>query len=377
MFWLWALFSLALQWPWLTLIVLASVVVFLNRTSIGVFDDPIRRWGRRRREGQLRRLVLENTHNDNARLELAQLLNDRGAFEDAMLMLRPALDRGETRVEAVFTMGAACLGAGYGSQGYQLLAQVPATFRMGEVDLVLGRSQLAQKSFAEAKSSFERFVQQRRGSVQGRVLLAQACDGLGQRSEAANHRAAAWHEYETSPRYVQRVERRWAWRIKPHRPAFFAVLAASAMAGLVWLAAQTPTTSYAPSVSTMPDQPGGWTRYQIPPLDDATLDRFFALSEQRQQAAQVLFEKGLAALPEVQHEQAELAKGNGFIPKEAENLSMVLISYYLVRRVDAERADRDFENAYGRESLEVARRHEKQFEPVLVSADKTRDRIFK
>ncbi|MGB8931680.1 MAG: hypothetical protein WCC48_10580, partial [Anaeromyxobacteraceae bacterium] len=96
-------------------------------------------------------------------------------------------------------------------------------FRMGELDLVLGRMRLTLGDAAGAREPLTRLVAARPGTVEGRYLLARVLDRLGDASGAARLRDEAWSEYVHVPRFRRREERRYAWRIRPWRPALVAL----------------------------------------------------------------------------------------------------------------------------------------------------------
>lgn len=90
-------------------------------------------------------------------------------------------------------------------------------------DLALGRARLKRKDYKGARAAFERAIQVRRGTVEGRVLLAQSLTGLGDEPAAALMRDQAWSEYVSAPTFQRRKERLWAWRARPSRPATWAI----------------------------------------------------------------------------------------------------------------------------------------------------------
>lgn len=198
----------------------------VDRFTLGLLPDPLRWLMRRRREGQLKRTLLGNPNDGRARLELAGLYVDRGAGKQAVEVLRPNLENGDDDVQTVFTMGAACMRAGYYDQGEKLLAhaqEMDPDFRLGEIDLVQGQGRLAKGDFAGAKAALEALVKHRRGTIHGRVLLARALEGLGDDASAALMKDEAWREYVSAPGFQRRKERLWAWRARPSRPATYAL----------------------------------------------------------------------------------------------------------------------------------------------------------
>lgn len=232
-----ALVSTYLQWIILSSLTgsplgsLVAILVFwalVDRFTLGVLPDPLKVFVRWQRERRLKHLLRLNPHDRRARLELGELLVARKANAQAVDMLKPVLEHGDDDPQTLFTMGAACLGAGYREQGEKLFAHLREQrpdFRQGELDLVLGHARLAAKDAAGAKEALERFLAVRKGSVEGRVLLARAQSALGDDASAALTKDAAWAEYEAAPTFQQRKERLWAWRARPSRPLLYAAIA--------------------------------------------------------------------------------------------------------------------------------------------------------
>jgi hypothetical protein len=95
---------------------------------------------------------------------------------------------------------------------------------MHAIDLELGRWRLDRGDAAKARVALERFLEHRRCSVEGQVLLSKALELLGEKETAAKRREIAWAEYASSPGFQQRVERKWAWRARPSRPITYGAL---------------------------------------------------------------------------------------------------------------------------------------------------------
>jgi tetratricopeptide (TPR) repeat protein len=148
-------------------------------------------------------------------------------------VLRPNVKAGDEDVHTAFTMGAALARSGFREQAERVLAAARAEdpgFRMGEIDLELGRMRLAGRDFAGAREALERVVALRPGTVEGRALLARALDGQGDGEAARRMRAEAWREYANLPRFQRRHERPFAWRLRPWRPVLLAVGVLAALA---------------------------------------------------------------------------------------------------------------------------------------------------
>lgn len=208
-------------------VALIAFWLVVDRFTLGFLPDPVRWVMRWRRVGQLQRTLLGNPHDGRARLELAQLYVERGRGQAAVEVLRPNFDTGADDIQSVFTMGEACLLAGYVDQGEKLLdhaEELNPEFRVGEIHLVRGRQRLARKDFPGAKAALESLVKARRGTITGRVMLAQAHAGLGDDATAALMKDEAWNEYVSAPGFQRRKERLWAWRARPSRPATYLLL---------------------------------------------------------------------------------------------------------------------------------------------------------
>lgn len=222
---------------------LVILVVFwwgIDRAAIGLLPDPVRVWRRWRRTSELRRALAVNPHDRRARLELASLLVERRGHTEAIEILKPNVAAGDHDAETLYVLGVACFGAGRAEQGEVFLGEAreaDANFRLGAVDLELGRWRLANGDARGAREALEKFCEKRTGTVEGRVLLARAIDATGDASGAKAMNERAWDEYVTLPGFKRREERLWAWRARPSRPiayaaAVIAVLAiVSAVAG--------------------------------------------------------------------------------------------------------------------------------------------------
>lgn len=207
-----------------------ALIVFwlvVDRFTLGFLPDPVRWVLKWRREGKLERMLVGNPHDGRARLELAQLLVERGKGKQAVDVLRPNFDNGADDIQSVFTMGEACLQAGYVEQGEKLLnhaEELSPDFRVGEIHLVRGRQRLARADFAGAKTALDALLKIRRGTIEGRMLMARAMAGLGDDGASALMKDEAWREYVSAPSFQRRKERLWAWRARPSRPATYLLI---------------------------------------------------------------------------------------------------------------------------------------------------------
>jgi tetratricopeptide (TPR) repeat protein len=229
----WMLLSWITGSPIGSLIVLALIWWLGDRATFRVLPDPIRlfkRWGR---IGSLRRDLSANPHDRRARLELSQLLLEMGRPRQAAEMLHPNIEAGDDDVHTAFTMGAALARGGEAERAERCLAiarERDPAFRMGEIDLELGRMRMRRGDSAGALDPLTKLVAARPGTVEGRYWLARALERQGDAAGAARVRDEAWREYAALPRFRRQHERPYAWRMRPWRPALVAVAVALAAA---------------------------------------------------------------------------------------------------------------------------------------------------
>ncbi|MGC4000367.1 MAG: hypothetical protein QM767_24165 [Anaeromyxobacter sp.] len=231
----WFLLSAITGSPVGSLAILAALWWLGDRYTFRVLPDPFRLLSRWRRAGQLRRTLAVNPHDRRARFELAELLLQSRQPAAAAEMLRPNVEAGDEDARTAFAMGAALGRSGRWEQAEAALAvahQADPRFRAGEIDLELGRQRLARGDAAAAREALERLLVERPGTVEGRWLLGQALQRLGDAAGARRVREQAWADYAALPRFHRRHERRWAWRIKPWRPLAVALLVAALVAGV-------------------------------------------------------------------------------------------------------------------------------------------------
>jgi len=241
---LWILLSFLTGSPITALVVVAALWFVSDRFTFRLIPDPFRLLRRWRRSAELGATIRTNPSDRRARFELAQLLLDLRRPSAALAVLRPNLEAGDDDVHTAFLYGALLARTGDHAQAERVLgiarAEEPG-YRLGEIDLELGRSRLAAGELVGAREALLRLVAARPGTVQGRWLLSQALVGLGDREGAARLRDEAWREYVALPRFKRPEERPYAWRARPARPIAIglAVLAAAALA-VAYLASWNP-----------------------------------------------------------------------------------------------------------------------------------------
>lgn len=224
---IWIVLSAVTGSPVLSALLLLAAWWLLDRATFRFFPSPVRVLRRWRRASQLQRELHTNPHDRRARLELAELWVDRRRYREAVELLRPNLEAGDDDSNTLFMMGLACLGAGHAEQGELLFKEALAVdprFRHGVIELERGRWRLRRGDVPGAREALERFCDIRKGTVEGRVLLAEALRRGGEAGKAALVREEAWREYVAAPRFQRNTERSWAWRAKPSRPLTYAAI---------------------------------------------------------------------------------------------------------------------------------------------------------
>ena len=216
---------------WLTGSPITAIVILLalwwlgDRATFRVLPDPLRGLGRRSRIASLRTTLAANPHDRRARLELANMLLDVRRPKEGAEVLLPNVEAGDDDVHTSFAMGAALARSGAWDGAERFLEAARArdpSFRMGEIDLELGRMRVRKGDAAGAVEPLRRLVAERPGTVEGRFWLARALALRGDAQGAAGARDEAWREYAALPRFRRQHERPFAWRIRPWRPALLA-----------------------------------------------------------------------------------------------------------------------------------------------------------
>jgi tetratricopeptide (TPR) repeat protein len=239
---LWLLLAWLTGSPLQALVIVLVIWWLSDRFTFRVLPDPVRHLRRWRRRASLESTLAANPHDRRARFELAQLLLDVRRPQRALDVLRPNLEAGDDDVHTAFLYGALLARTGQHAQAERILsiarAQEPG-YRLGEIDLELGRSRLAAGDLSGAREALERLVAARPGTVQGRYLLAKAVAGQDP-ALAARLRDHAWREYTALPRFRRAEERPFAWRIRPSRPIAIAAVVAVVLAVVAAIAASAP-----------------------------------------------------------------------------------------------------------------------------------------
>lgn len=207
--------------PVLAVLLVFAFIWVADRYTVGILPSPFRALKRWQRASHLERVLQSNPHDRRARYELADLWVGRGRYAAAAAVLKPNLEAGDEDVATLYLLGVAYLGAGEAARGELLLeeaAKLEPGYQMGAIHLERGRWRLARGDVKGAREALERLRVARPGTVEGRVLLAQAMDKDGRDADAALVREEAWKEYVAAPGFQRRRERLWAWRARPSRP---------------------------------------------------------------------------------------------------------------------------------------------------------------
>lgn len=184
------------------------------------------------RARKLRRVLALNPHDRKARAELGEILVEHRRWAPAIKTVKPLVADDPHDRQALWLLGVACLGAGKAKEGELFLQEVHEAdpeFRLGTALLEIGRARLRRRD-ASAREVLIEYVKAHPHQVEGRYLLAKAHTLAGDDAASAAERRRCWAEYETSLPYQRRMERKWAWRARPSRPALYAGIALVAIA---------------------------------------------------------------------------------------------------------------------------------------------------
>lgn len=213
-----------LREPMTWVLILVALWFFTSRAAF-VLPDPFRLVTRWRRRNALREILLNNPHDRRTRLELGDLLNEARQFEGVREVLRPNLEAGDDDALLAFLWGisSARVGDHEGAErAFDALERIEPSFRLDAVNLERGRARLLAKNYSGAKDALTHFCGERPGTVEGKVLLAQAEEALGNTDAAARLRKDAWSDFAAAPRFRRRQERLWAYRANPARAGLMA-----------------------------------------------------------------------------------------------------------------------------------------------------------
>ncbi len=197
------------------------------------------RWLLGRREVvRLRRLLAHNPHDRDARHKLATQLVERGGHREALALLERNIADGEQDTETFVLAGIAAFGTGACERASELLERARAQgsrLTVLGVDVELARGWMRHRRFADALPPLLRFADARPGSVEAHARLAQVHARLGDAQAAARRRAEAWNCWREQPPFQRRIDRPWAWRLRPQLAALHVGVAAVAVVCLAWL----------------------------------------------------------------------------------------------------------------------------------------------
>jgi hypothetical protein len=250
--------------PVLLLLLLLLADTFFFRWRVALVAR-MRRW---RFERRLRTTLTGNPHDRKARHDLAGLLIQRRSFKEALELLRANIEAGDEDAETLRMMGSACFGAGFAEQGEVFLAESRDRedgHAMGAANLELGRGRLMVGNPTGAIDALRKLCAARPGTIEGRVLLAEAFKKSGDGRAARNELREAWSSWLHAPRFVRRRDRGWAFRV---HPVPFIVVGMSLIAGCLVLCVVVPGTLLrgvsAAMLSTLPGEAFAGTEVPLP-----------------------------------------------------------------------------------------------------------------
>ncbi|MFZ5647695.1 MAG: tetratricopeptide repeat protein [Bacillota bacterium] len=114
---LFSLISLLTGNPFIALVILILIYVFIDRTFIGILPDFMASWRRWARTGELERIVKANPHNGDALLELGTIYFNKKQYRRAIDVLEQSYEKMKDWPDVHFYLGAAKYEVGETNQG--------------------------------------------------------------------------------------------------------------------------------------------------------------------------------------------------------------------------------------------------------------------
>ncbi|WP_026960999.1 tetratricopeptide repeat protein [Alicyclobacillus herbarius] len=223
MFLIWRMLSVVLGNPWLAVLVLVVAYYILDRRYIGLLPSvrkPFRRW---RRRAELKRIIADNPHHADARLELAELYMEKKQWSPAQRLLTELPESLRQTPDVQYDEGVCAIGLREALKGEQLirmaLAQVP-NLRYGDPYLRLARLHLDDRP-EQALADLEEAQKYNQSSCQALYQMAGLYERLNRPEEARRALERCLETYRWLPRFRRKSERRFAllarWRLFLHR----------------------------------------------------------------------------------------------------------------------------------------------------------------
>jgi tetratricopeptide (TPR) repeat protein len=215
---LWLLLRMLWRLPGRRSLLVLIVLYIVDSYTLRLTQRAARRLFTWRRIRALERTIALNPHDRRSRAELGDLLVERGRFQRAVHVLKPALEADPGAADLLMLMGRACFGTGQAAQAELFLEEVrriDAKYGLGSIDLELGRGRLLARDAAGSIEPLRRFCGARASTVEGQMLLSRALAASGDPVGAIQARRAAWEAYEDAPDFMRSRERIWAWRANP------------------------------------------------------------------------------------------------------------------------------------------------------------------
>jgi tetratricopeptide (TPR) repeat protein len=253
---LWIVLSSVTGSPIGALIFLLVVWWTIDRFTTRVLPDPVRGFLRWQRVHKLERTIAHNPSDRRARAELGDIFLQQRRYSKSAELLRPLVELGDEPVGTLYLFALASAGMKQYDQAERVLLAAKKEepdFRGGDLDLALGRVRFAKGDLKGADEALVAFLEKRRFSIEGRVLLAKVREKAGDVAAAQKLRAEAWAEYRSSPPAHRRRDRWFAWQAKPVRPIAYGAVAVFVIVGFALFGAprvREVVSSYVPAADS-------------------------------------------------------------------------------------------------------------------------------
>jgi tetratricopeptide (TPR) repeat protein len=231
---LWIVLTAVTGSPLGSIVILLIVWWTIDRFTARLLPDPVRGFLRWQRVGHLERTIANNPADRRARAELADIFITQRRHQKAIDLLKPNIENPDEPTLSLYLFALASYGTKQYDQAERVLLAVQREdpdFRGGDVELELGRVRFAKNDLKGAEEALVRYLDKRRSSVEGRVLLAKVREKSGDAAGAEKLKDEAWAEYASAPPAHRRRDRIFAWQAKPARPLTYGAVALFVVVG--------------------------------------------------------------------------------------------------------------------------------------------------
>lgn len=240
--------------PLLTAAVIVTLA-WVTRPLWGGLPSP-QQWLRRRDLiARLRRILHYNPHDRDARHRIATELVAAGRHAEALTWIERNIDDGEIDSTTLQLAGIAAFGTRdpetcvRGAAWLERAREDASKVQSVEIDLALARGWMGCERWADARAPLERYLDARPGSVEGLARRGRIHAALGDAQAATAARREAWSCWRAQPKFQRRVDRSWAWRVRPMFGAAQIAVTTAPVAAGAWFVSRIDLGAYTADVA--------------------------------------------------------------------------------------------------------------------------------